>query len=329
MLVTDQSDIVQGVDIFDAGTKAYQRTILTDYFAPLTMTIDSLGKYLFVGSFEQPELRVYALGSTGLSRHLPQPKSLLNVSTRLNTQNGERTLIAGFIISGDAPKNVLIRGLGPSLPTKNALYNPELNLYDHDGKLIAINVYWNDNRTPVLLTGIAPQEVNEAALYETLFPGACTVKLVGVGRTGIGLLEVYDLSADGGSAVANLSTRGNVGTGNSVMIGGFIISKDEPTKVLIRAIGPSLAKAGVIDALANPTPELHGANGELINTNDDWRSTQQADIIATSIPPTDNRESAIVATLQPGAYTAIVRGKNDATGIGLVEVYNLESSTAK
>ncbi len=329
MLITDQSDVAQGVDIFDAATQVYQRTILTDYFTPLTMTIDSLGQYLFVGSFEQPELRVYALGSNGLPGHQPQPKSLLNVSTRLNTQEGEQTLIAGFIVLGDAPKNILIRGLGPSLPVQGALALPELNLYDQDGNLIIANVFWgNSNRTPVLLTGLAPQSLDEAALYVTLFPGSYTVTLLDpTGQPGIGLVEVYDLSADADSAVANLSTRGNVGTGDNVMIGGFIISEDQSTEVLIRAIGPSLAKAGVTEALADPTLELHGANGDLIFANDDWRDTQEADIVATSIPPTDDRESAIVATLQPDAYTAIVRGKNDTTGVALVEVYNLDAAS--
>lgn len=326
MLVTDQSDVAQGVDIFDAATQVYQRTIFTDYFTPLTMTIDSLGKYLFVGSFEQPELRVYALGSTGLPGHPPQPKSLLNVSTRLNTQEGEQTLIAGFIISGDAPKNILIRGLGPSLPVQGALYDARLDLYDQAGTQIGFNFYWRANQTQVLLTGLAPPSDNEAALYVTLFPGSYTATLLGVGgAAGVGLVEVYDVSADTDSAVANLSTRGNVGTGDNVMIGGFIISEDEPTKVLIRAIGPSLAKAGVTDALEDPTLELHGANGDLIFSNDNWRSTQETDIVATSIPPTDDRESAIVATLPSGAYTAIVRGQAATTGVALVEVFNLDS----
>ena len=111
------------------------------------------------------------------------------------------------------------------------------------------------------------------------------------------------------------------------MIGGFILSEDQPTKVLLRAIGPSLAKAGVASPLQDPVLELHGANGDLISSNDNWRSTQEADNIATSIPPTDNRESAILATLPPAAYTAIVRGKNDTTGIALVEIYNLDSSS--
>ena len=327
VLISNVSFVGRGVDIFDAATQVYQRTILLDHFTPLTMTTDTLGQYLFAGSFEEPELHVYALGSNGLPGHPPQPRSLLNVSTRLNTSAGEQTLIAGFIITGDTPQNILLRGLGPSLPIEGALSIPELTLFDQAGKVISSNVFWgNYNKTPILLTGLAPPSSDEAALYVTLFPGSYTVSLQGIGGlAGIGLVEVYDLSADSGSAVANLSTRGNVGTGDNVMIGGFILSEDQPTKVLVRAIGPSLADAGVTDALSDPILELHGANGDLIYSNDDWRSTQEADIIATSIPPTDDRESALLATLQPAAYTAIVRGKNDTTGIALVEIYNLDS----
>ena len=293
------------------------------------MTTDNLGQYLFVGSWEQPELRVYALGSAGLPAHQPQPESLLNVSTRLNTQSGDQTLIAGFIVTGNTPKNILIRGLGPSLPVNDPLPLTTLTLYDETGNLIAANTFWaNSDPTPILLTGLAPQDDAEAALYVTLFPGSYTATLLGPGGfPGVGLVEVYDISADSGSTVANLSTRGNVGTGDNVMIGGFILSEDQPTKVLVRAIGPSLAKAGVTNPLQDPVLELHGANGDLIVSNDDWRSTQEADIIATSIPPTDDRESAILATLPPAAYTAIVRGKNNTTGIALVEIYNLDSSS--
>src|SRR5262249_10944081 len=147
------------------------------------------------------------------------------------------------------------------------------------------------------------------------------------GFPGVGLVEVYDISGDSDATMANLSTRGNVGTGDNVMIGGFILSDDQPTSILVRAIGPSLAGKGINDTLADPTLELHGANGDLIFSNDDWGSTQEADIIATGIPPTDDRESAILATLQPGAYTGIVRGKNDSTGIALVEIYNLDSNS--
>jgi hypothetical protein len=123
--------------------------------------------------------------------------------------------------------------------------------------------------------------------------------------------------------LANISTRGVVQTGDNVLIGGFIVTGTVSKTVLIRAIGPSLTAGGVPNALADPTLELRGGNGALILANDNWRDAQQAAIIATGIPPTDNLESAILATLAPGAYTAIVRGKNNTTGSALVEVYGL------
>ncbi len=126
--------------------------------------------------------------------------------------------------------------------------------------------------------------------------------------------------------IANISTRGRVETGDNVMIGGFILGGDQPTKVIVRAIGPSLTGQGVPGALADTTLTLVDGNGATLAENDNWKSDQEAEIIATSVPPTHALESAIVRTLAPGNYTAIVRGKNASTGVGLVEVYNLETN---
>jgi len=123
------------------------------------------------------------------------------------------------------------------------------------------------------------------------------------------------------SALRNISTRAFVQTGDNVMIGGFIIENYK--RVVVRAIGPELSQHGVPNPLANPRLELHDATGALIASNDDWRSDQQSAILATDIAPTDDAESAIVQTLGPGAYTVIVSGKNDTTGVALVEVYGL------
>jgi hypothetical protein len=140
--------------------------------------------------------------------------------------------------------------------------------------------------------------------------------------SGIGLFELYDL--DSASArISNISTRGEVGTASDVMIGGFIIGGNLPTKVIARALGPSLAQAGVMNALPDPVLELYNSEGSLIFSNDDWQSSQEVQINATGIPPTDDREAAIVATLSPGGYTALVRDANGASGVALVEVYNL------
>jgi hypothetical protein len=140
----------------------------------------------------------------------------------------------------------------------------------------------------------------------------------------VALFELYDLDA-ASSHLVNISTRGKVGIGDNVVIGGFIIGGDQPTKVLIRAIGPSLAKSGISNALQDPGLELHGPTGSLIFANDNWRSAQQQQIVASGVPPKDNKEAAIIATLKPGSYTAIVRGKGTATGVALVEVYNLDN----
>ena len=126
----------------------------------------------------------------------------------------------------------------------------------------------------------------------------------------------------------NISTRETVGTGDDVLIGGFIVSGTTPKKVILRGLGPSLSGSGLTGLLQDPTLELHDASGATIFTNDNWRETQEAEIMATGIPPNDDRESAIVATLDPGAYTAIIQGKNGATGTALVEVYDLDPAPA-
>ena len=141
--------------------------------------------------------------------------------------------------------------------------------------------------------------------------------------TGVALVEAYDLDRSVDSKLANISTRGFVQTGDNVMIGGLIILGEADTDVLVRAIGPTLANAGVDGALEDPILELHDANGSLIVSNDDWKTTQQTEIEATGLAPTDDRESAILRTLAPDSYTAIVRGKNDTSGVALVEVYNI------
>lgn len=204
------------------------------------------------------------------------------------------------------------------------MLDPAVDLYDNSGKLVATNENWNLKRASVLATGLAPLDEHEAALVVTLEPGAYTAVLHGDADAGIALVEVYDLTPDSASALANISTRGKVETGDDIMIGGFIISDDQPTRVLLRAIGPSLEAQGIDGALQDPVLELHNGEGDLIVANDNWRTLQEAEILATGLPPTDDRESVILATLDPGSYTAVVRGQNDMTGVALVEIYNLD-----
>ena len=146
------------------------------------------------------------------------------------------------------------------------------------------------------------------------------------GATGIATVEIYALSngtSDNAKQLLNISTRGKAGLGDDVLIGGTIVRGNAALRVIVRAIGPDLAQAGVPDPLADPVLELRDAEGTLLDANDDWRTDQEAEIIATGLAPIDDRDSAILATLVPTSYTAIVRGKDGATGVALVEVYGL------
>jgi hypothetical protein len=248
---------------------------------------------------------------------------LVNISTRLRFEAGDNALIGGFIITGTEPKKVIIRGIGPSLPVTGALQDPMLELHDSTGAIIASNDNWKEQQSEVEATTIPPVSDAESAIVATLpaNSAAYTAILRGTNNSiGVGLVEVYDLDTAANSKLANISTRGLVDTGNNVMIGGFIIGGNSSSKVIVRAIGPSLPVSG---ALQDPTLELHDSNGGILASNDDWRSDHEADIIATTVAPLNDRESAIVQTLAAGAYTAIVRGANNSTGVGLVEVYNL------
>ncbi len=244
-------------------------------------------------------------------------------------------MIGGFIIAG-GNKNVALRALGPSLSkvgVRRPLTDPLLELHDSTGALVTQNDNWTSLPAGTVVPELQPTSPLESVIVANLAPGNYTLVLRGAnGATGTGLCELYDLDSGsanpgnlnpGSSRVSNISTRGEVGTSDDAMIGGFIIGGTAPTKVIIRAIGPSLTAAGVAGALPDPILELHGSDGSLIFQNDNWRTTQADQIIASSIPPSSDKESAIVATLAPGAYTAIVRGAGNTTGVALVEVYAL------
>lgn len=254
---------------------------------------------------------------------------LLNISTRMRVLTGDNVLIGGFIITGTVPKKVIVRAIGPSLstampPVPGALADPVLELHEPSGTVIT-NDNWKDTQeAEIIASTIPPTNDFESAIVATLDPGNYTAIVSGKnGGTGVGLVEAYDLDRAAGR-LANISTRGFVDTADNVMIGGFIIGGDTAADILLRAIGPSLTDQGVPNALQDPTLELHDGNGNTLTSNDDWKETHQAEIEATGIPPTNDRESALISTLAPGSYTAIVRGKNDTTGVGLVEVYNLQ-----
>lgn len=256
---------------------------------------------------------------------------LLNISTRLGVLTGENVLIGGLIVSGADAKRVLLRAIGPSLGLSGvagALADPTLELYDSAGELVVSNDNWQSSqKAEIEATTIPPSDARESAIVHTLAPGAYTAVVAGSGGgTGVGLVEAYDLDRTANSDLVNISTRGLVGAGDNVMIGGLIVGGNggPDTRVLVRAIGPSLANAGIGGGLPDPTLELVDGHGNVVGANDDWRDSQQGEIEETTIPPTHPSESAIVTTLPPGNYTAVVRGADGGTGVGLVEVYNLQ-----
>jgi hypothetical protein len=255
-----------------------------------------------------------------------EPTPLGNISTRLRVQTGDNAMIGGFIVTGTEPKRVIVRGIGPSLAVPGPLADPIIEIHGPSGELIAVNDNWRDaeTRPEIMGSGLSPTSDLESALWGTMNPGAYTVVVRGKnGETGTGLFEVYDLDRTVDSKLSNISTRGFVDTGDNVMVGGTIIIGGPPVRVLFRALGPSLSSSGVPDVLEDPAMELYGSNGELIAVNYNWRDDQEAEIIATGIPPLDNMESAIVRDLAPGPYTAIVRGTGNTTGNAVIEVYDL------
>jgi hypothetical protein len=278
------------------------------------------------------------------------PSTLANISTRAFVQTGDNVMIGGFIIEGAYSKEVVIRAIGPGLSryhVPNPLANPRLELHDATGALIASNDDWQhtiiggvivaDQVDYIRETGYAPTDSRESVIIATLLPGNYTAIVRGVNdTTGVGLVEVYDHSTDPrirDKVLGNVSTRSFVQTGNDVMIGGFIVQGSGAKRVIVRAIGPELSQHGIPNPLADPTLELHNAAGALIAHNDNWMTTilggiitrdQVQDIRDSGHAPTDARESAIIATLVPGNYTAIVRGVQNTTGVGLVEVYDLD-----
>jgi glucose/arabinose dehydrogenase len=286
---------------------------------------------------------IYALGSGNLGpsgtagqvlKIVPAPASpaLVNIATRLRVQTGDNVLIGGFILTGSAPKKVIVRAIGPSLavsgqPLPGRLLDPTLTLYDGAGTPLFTNDDWMNGpqKQAIIDSGLPPNDPKESAIIATLDPGNYTAIMSGVGTAmGIGVVELFDLDQLAPANPANISSRGFVETGDNVMIGGFIVGGSQNRTVVARAIGPSLAAVGVQNALQDPTLELHDSSGTTIASNDNWKTDQQTQITATGLAPSDDRESAILsAPLAPGNYTAIVRGTGTNTGVAVVEIFQL------
>jgi hypothetical protein len=313
--------------------------------APRSLAFDRDGN-LFIGEFSGDSIRKVAPNGSssfffphdpntfigGLAFE-PPTAQLTNISTRASVQTGQGVTIGGFIVNGTASKTVVLRGLGPTLgqPPFNVtgvLADPTLQLFDGSGHPMWFNDNWKDTQqTQIQATGLAPPNDFESAILQVLQPGNYTAVLAGKnGTTGVGLVEVYDISPGVFAELTNVSTRGSVGTGDNVMIAGIITTGGNgSTQIVVRGLGPTLAAPpfGIAGALADPVVTLVDQNGMVVKTNDNWKNTQQAAIQATGLAPPNDLESAMVVTVATGRYTAILAGKNGGTGIGLVEVYKL------
>ena len=304
------------------------------YAADESNTISKVTPSGTVSTFKQ----VSIVAGLAVEPPLSQP---LNISTRVNVQTGDNALIGGFIATGTASKKLMVRAIGPSLANfgvPGSLQDTTLEVRAANGSLIAANDNWKINnqtnqsqQAAIQATGLAPSDDRESALMIEVAPAGFTAVVRGKNDTsGVGLVEIYDLNQTADSRLANISTRGVVGTDANVMIGGFIIgSGNGAAKLLIRAIGPSLANFGVAGALSDPTLSLRNSNGTELATDDDWglsfngEDSRVRAIQNTGLAPSHTRESAILTTLPNGNYTAIVAGFEGGTGVGLVEVYNL------
>lgn len=322
-------------DIWVAGVRIYSDPSRFGFDDTINSAQDASvnpDQFLFWDDVHPTTAGHYQLAKTAFDSITVNPAPLakaVNIATRVFVDVGERVSIAGFVVTGETPKRVLIRGIGPSLAANgvpNVLADPTLSLFDGNGNPILINDNWQDSQGPeIIATGIPPQNDLESAIVTSLSPGNYTAALAGKGNTtGNGLVEVYDLQSGNNSTLANLSTRGFVGTGDDVLIGSLIIENGDTPVVVLRAIGPSLAGMGITQPLLDPTLELHDNNGAVIGFNDDWLDSQYQAVSAVRLVPPDDHESAIVQPFLPaGNYTAIVRGKDNTTGVALVEAYRL------
>lgn len=319
----------------------YRNASMTDWQPFLTNLPNAIVNDLQI-NYAAKKVRAATFGRGLWESNLANAASnqLLNISTRLQVGTGDNALIGGFILTGSGNKTVILRAIGPSLAgiVPGAMTNPTLELHDAAGSVIGTNDNWkttqmggvitSDQVAAIQASGVAPRNDAESAIIATLPPANYTAVLRGANNsTGIAVVEGYDLS-QATAKLANISTRGFVQTGDGAMIGGFIIG-NQTINVVVRAIGPSLSAANVPTPLANPTLELRDINGNLLNSNDNWKvrpdgTSQQAQIAATGVPPTNDLESALVHTVAPGNYTAIVRGVNNGVGNAVVEVYNLQ-----
>jgi Matrixin len=278
---------------------------------------------------------IYGTGPAYIS--IPNAPVLMNLSTRGTTSTGDNVLIGGFMVQGSQPAQLVVRCLAFSLASfgiPTALADSVIELHDANNNLIASNDDWFTSSDAETISSYHRDPPNsiESALLVTLNPGNYTAIVRSFSNaqqpatSGVALFEVYDLRTSS-SRLGNVSTRGQVGTGNNILIGGLIVGGSTPKPVVLRALGPTLAQFGVIGVLADPSLELRDGNGNLVEANNDWQqSPEAATIMAEGKAPPNAKESAMAPTLAPGNYTALVSGVGGTTGTALVEVYDESAS---
>src|SRR5207248_270829 len=321
--------------VFKFAPNGTKTTFKAGLNAPQSLAFDRDGN-LFVG--ECPTCDIVKITPAGTQSLFASPSAigglafepptgqLTNISTRASVQTGSGVTIAGFILTGTDLKQVVVRGLGPTLAqfgVSGALADPTLQLVDGSGKTIFINDNWKDTQQAgIQATGLAPPNDLESAIRIAVQPGNYTAILSGKNNTtGVGLVEVYDITTGAFAELTNVSTRGFVGTGDNVLFGGFITAGGNgSTQVVVRGLGPTLTQFGVPGALADPALRLVDSNGNIVRGNNNWKDSQQVAIQATGLAPPNDLEAAILATVAAGRYTAILSGNGGGTGIGLVEV---------
>ena len=268
----------------------------------------------------------------------PLPGAAVQISTRLSVGTGDNTLTVGFIVEGNVPKKVLIRGIGTSLTPffgDKALADPTLTLRNQaTGELLGANDNWkttqiggvitSDQSAEIQATGSAPAEDAESAILATLAKGNYTAEVKGAGGgTGFALAEIFDRETISPARLANISTRGLVETDDNIMISGLFVANQD-SRIVVRALGQTLADFGVPNAMVNPTLDIVDGNGVVLASNDDWKDTQEAELRATGLQPPKDTESAILRTLPPGSFTLQLRGKDRSVGNALLEAYVLK-----
>jgi hypothetical protein len=318
---TDTVSLLEGSPAINAGNDSFARA--TDQRGFARVGASDIGAFEFGGAVPTPTPAPTVTPPPPTPT--PVPNRFANISTRVRVETGANALFGGFIVSGSQQKKIIVRAIGPSLEVEDRLANPLLELYNGNGELIAVNDNWREaeNAQEIIDSTVAPSNELESAILRDVQLGAYTAQIRDVADgQGVALVEVYDFGAAQNSKLANIATRGRIQTGENIMIAGLIISGSSPQKVIVRAIGPSLQE--VEGKLEDPVLELYDRNGELMAANNNWRDTQEAEVATTTIPPSHDLESAIVAFLPPDLYTAQVRGAGDTTGVGIVEVYALE-----